>query len=111
MKQSKALEALAALANETRLEIVRLLVPIGRSGLPAGDIARHVDISASRLSFHLSTLERARLLTSQRKSRNVYYSLNHQNLGGLIGYLLNDCCGGHAKICSCAIQKTDSAKT
>lgn len=111
MKQSKALEALAALANETRLEIVRLLVPIDQAGLPAGDIARHVDISASRLSFHLSALERARLLNSHRKSRNVYYSLNHRNLGGLIGYLLNDCCGGHPTICSCTNPIPDKAKT
>jgi len=107
MKQSKALDVLAALANETRLEIVRLLVPLGQTGLSAGDIARHVDISASRLSFHLSTLENAKLLSSYRKSRNVYYSLNHQKLGRLIDYLLNDCCDNHPTVCACTNRKPD----
>lgn len=106
MKQSKALDALAALANETRLEIVRLLVPLGQDGLAAGDIARHVDVSASRLSFHLSILERAKLLTSHRKSRNVFYSINHEKIGRLIGYLLNDCCGSHPTVCACSRKKT-----
>lgn len=110
MKQSKALDALAALANETRLDIVRLLVPLGQKGLAAGDIARHVDISASRLSFHLSTLENAKLLSSHRESRNVYYSMNHQKLGRLIGYLLNDCCGNHPTVCACTRQKSDAAE-
>jgi ArsR family transcriptional regulator len=104
MKQSKALDALAALANATRLDIIRLLVPCGRHGLPAGEIGRHVDVSASRLSFHLATLEQAKILTSHRKSRNVFYSLDHQRLGKLFGYLLNDCCGGHPAICACTTE-------
>lgn len=99
MKQSKVLEALSALSHETRLDIVRLLVPHSKDGLPAGEIGRQVDVTASRLSFHLSALEQAGLLTSERQSRNVIYRLDHKRLGRIFGYLLNDCCGAHPTIC------------
>lgn len=108
MKQSKALDALSALSNKTRLDIVRLLVPTGAAGMAAGEIGRAVDVAASRLSFHLAILEQAKLLTSHRKSRNVFYSLDHQKLGNLIGYLLNDCCGAHPAICACTTGKMKS---
>lgn len=109
MKQSKVLDALAALAHETRLEIVRLLVPFGDKGLAAGDIGRQVKVSASRLSFHLAALEQAGLLSSCRKSRNVIYRVNHQQLGKMIGYLLNDCCGAHPAICAGTSAGTTAA--
>lgn len=99
MKQSKVLEALRALSHETRLDIVRLLVPHSKDGLAAGEIGRKVDVTASRLSFHLSALEQAGLLTSERQSRNVIYRLDHKRLGRIFGYLLNDCCGAHPTIC------------
>lgn len=101
MKKSLALTALSALANETRLDIVRRLVPLGCKGMPAGELAKHSKVSASRLSFHLSALENAGLLKSRRESRNIIYSVQHKNLGGLIGYLMNDCCGSHPEICAC----------
>ncbi|MGR3659693.1 MAG: ArsR/SmtB family transcription factor [Paracoccaceae bacterium] len=108
MKQSKALDALSALANKTRLDIVRLLVPLGAAGMAAGEIGRAIDVTASRLSFHLAILEQAKLLTSHRKSRNVYYSVDHRKLGNLIGYLLNDCCGAHPAICACTKGKMET---
>lgn len=101
MKKSRALDALAALAHDTRLEIVRRLVPKGRAGLAAGDIGRLANVSASRLSFHLATLENAGLITSRRESRNVIYRIEHEKLGGLISYLMNDCCGADPQICAC----------
>ncbi len=101
MKQDKALQALSALANATRLEIIRLLVPLGREGLAAGEIARRLGISASGLSFHLSALEQAGLLTSQRHSRRVIYRADHARLGSVIGYLLNDCCAAHPEVQGC----------
>lgn len=101
MDRSKALAALSALANETRLDLVRLLVEAGDDGLPAGDIARALDHSASRLSFHLAQLEQAGLITSRRVARNIYYAVDPAGLGGTIGYLMSDCCQGDPKVMAC----------
>ncbi len=68
MEQSKALAALSALANETRLDLIRRLIARGEDGLCAGRIARELGMSASRLSFHLSALEQAGLVTARRES-------------------------------------------
>jgi DNA-binding transcriptional ArsR family regulator len=96
-----ALEALSALANETRLRLVRRLVVAGDDGMPAGALARGLDVSASRLSFHLSALEGAGLIASQRVSRQIIYRADHAAIGRLIGYLLNDCCGAHPEVSAC----------
>jgi len=100
MEQSRALNALAALANEHRLEAVRLMVPKGRDGLTAGEIGAALDLSASRLSFHLNALEAAGLIASQRKGRNILYRVQYGMLRDLMGYLLTDCCGAHPEICA-----------
>ncbi|WP_371169750.1 ArsR/SmtB family transcription factor [Aliiroseovarius sp. 2305UL8-7] len=102
MEQSRVLKSLAAMAHDTRLEIVRLLVPRGEDGLAAGAIAEALGVSASGLSFHLSQLETAGLLTSRKASRHVIYSANRTALGGVIAYLLNDCCARDPDICACA---------
>lgn len=101
MDQSQALQALSALSHAVRLEIVRLLVPCGGEGLAAGAIATRLDISASALSFHLSALENAGLIRSQKHARQVIYRADHARLGDVIGYLQNDCCGVHPKVCDC----------
>jgi DNA-binding transcriptional ArsR family regulator len=101
MDRTRALTALAALANATRLDLVRLLVATGREGLAASDIAGRLGLSASRLSFHLAALEQAGLVTSRRASRNIFYAADTRGLGGVIGYLLNDCCDAHPEVCAC----------
>ncbi len=101
MKQSKALTALSALANETRLDLVRRLIARGERGLCAGRIAGELGMSASRLSFHLSALEQAGLVTSRRESRHVFYAVDPSGMGGLISYLLNDCCKADPKVSAC----------
>ncbi|MES2145805.1 MAG: metalloregulator ArsR/SmtB family transcription factor [Pseudomonadota bacterium] len=101
MDRSKALAALSALANETRLDLVRLLVVAGDDGLAAGELARVLDHSASRLSFHLAQLEQAGLITSRRVARNIYYAVDAAGMGGTIGYLMADCCRGHPKVMAC----------
>jgi len=101
VEKSKALEALSALANPTRLDLVRTLMPTGPDGLSAGDIARRLDISASRLSFHLSALEQADLISSRKAARHVFYAINTKGLGGVVSYLLNDCCGSNPEISAC----------
>ena len=98
MERSKALNALAALAQETRLDLIRLLVAAGQDGLAAGQIASTLGLAAPRLSFHLSVLEEAGLIRSRRVARNVIYSIDAGGIGQTIGYVLNDCCCGHPEI-------------
>lgn len=112
MEQTQALTALSALAHETRLQLVRLLIPNGDGGVSAGDLARQLDISASRLSFHLAALEQARLIRSRRASRHVFYAAETKGIGELFGYLLNDCCAAHPEVHECCIPRTKAqAKT
>ena len=98
MERSKALNALAALAHATRLDLIRLLVARGEEGLPAGEIAQALDLAAPRLSFHLSALEKAGLIRSRRAARKVIYSVDMQSIGQTIGYVLNDCCCNHPEV-------------
>ena len=101
MERSKVLAALAALANDKRLELVRLLMPRGETGLSAGEIGQHLGLGASRLSFHLAALEQAGLIRSRRASRNVFYTVDLGGLGQTIGYLMRDCCMEHPEVLAC----------
>lgn len=98
MERQKVLLALSALAHETRLDLIRLLVPLGAGGMPAGQIAQALGLAAPRLSFHLSALEQAGLIRSRRVARNVLYSVDAGGLGRTISYLLNDCCADHPEV-------------
>ncbi|MEM1200770.1 MAG: metalloregulator ArsR/SmtB family transcription factor [Pseudomonadota bacterium] len=101
MNETNALSMFAALSQETRLQVVRYLVQCGAEGASAGDVGAHVQASSSRASFHLSALEQAGLISSEHKSRHIIYRANFQALGGLISFLLNDCCGNHPDIRGC----------
>lgn len=101
MEQSLALSALSALAHETRLALVRLLLEAGPEGMAQGEIARALDVSASRLAFHLTLLEQARIVSARRESRHVFYKVDTANIGALLSYLLNDCCKAHPDIALC----------
>lgn len=101
MKKAQALAALAALSHSDRLDLVRLLVPAGADGMAAGDIARALGLSASRLSFHLSQMETAGLLSARPDGRRVIYSIDAQGLGRTIAFLLNDCCLDHPEVVAC----------
>ena len=98
MERSKVLAALSALAHETRLDLIRLLMPLGTAGMPAGQIAQVLGLAAPRLSFHLATLEQAGLLQSRKVARNVIYSVDAGGIGKTISYLLNDCCSDHPEV-------------
>jgi ArsR family transcriptional regulator, arsenate/arsenite/antimonite-responsive transcriptional repressor len=98
MDRSKALAALSALAHETRLDLIRLLIAQGEDGMAAGQIAERLGITAPRLSFHLSALEQAGLLRSRRLARNVFYSVDARGIGSTVSYLLNDCCCDHPEV-------------
>lgn len=110
MERRQVLAALSALASETRLDLVRLLVPAGDQGLSAGEIARQLGISASRLSFHLAALEQAGLIASRRESRNVFYAADFSGIGQAFGYLLNDCCMGHPEVHACCRPRQDAGR-
>ncbi len=101
MTEKQALDMLGALSQETRLRIVRYLVRRGPEGAPAGEVGKRVDASSSRASFHLSALEQAGVISSERQSRRIIYRADIQNLGNLISFLLNDCCGNHPDIRAC----------
>lgn len=104
MNEKQALGAFAALSQETRLRIVRLLVTAGPQGLPAGAIGEAMDgASSSRMSFHLGQLEHAGLVVSRREGRSIIYSAAYPALAGLITFLMRDCCQGHPEVCNPAI--------
>lgn len=100
MEQVDAVKALAALANESRLSVFRLLVKCGPDGMPAGDIARSVGISTTALSFHLKELTHAGLIRSWRDGRFVRYSIEVDAIRRLLVFLSEDCCNGNPEICS-----------
>jgi ArsR family transcriptional regulator len=99
MDEPQALASLAALSQETRLRIVRLLVMAGPEGMPAGSIGDELGASSSRLSFHLTHLEHAGLIQSRREGRSIRYSAAYDALSGLIAFLMRDCCQGRPEIC------------
>ncbi|ASK89443.1 ArsR/SmtB family transcription factor [Sphingorhabdus sp. SMR4y] len=94
MDSIKAIEALGALAQNTRLEVFRLLVRHEPSGLPAGEIARRLDVPQNTMSSHLNILARADLVSSRRDSRMIIYRANLAAMNGLVAFLLENCCSG-----------------
>ncbi|WP_373990341.1 ArsR/SmtB family transcription factor [Duganella sp. BuS-21] len=94
METKEVLAALAAIAQESRLAIFRLLVQLGPDGMAATKIAEQLDIAPSSLSFHLKELTHAKLITFRNEGRFVIYSADVVAMNGLIGYLTENCCGG-----------------
>ena len=105
MKQSQALLSFAAMSQDTRLEILRLLVRAGPEGLAAGAVAEEVGASPSNLSFHLKELERAGLVSARREARSIIYSADYATLRGLIQFLTEDCCAGRREVCGPAVKQ------
>jgi len=99
MNERKIVGSLAALAHQHRLRIFRLLVKQGPSGMPAGEIADAVSISATNTSYHLKELDRAGLLRSTRQGRFVRYAIDVDGMRELLTYLTEDCCQGRPELC------------
>ena len=100
MEESNALIALAALSQSTRLETFRLLVAREPDGLPAGEIARLIDIPQNTMSAHLAILARAGLVRGDRHSRSIIYHAQIDVVRELVLFLLKDCCNGRADLCA-----------
>lgn len=91
---STVVAALAALAQEHRLQVFRLLVQAGAGGLPAGRIAERLKVAAPTLSFHLAQLRHAGLVEMRREGRSLIYAANYDAMNGLMGFLTDNCCSG-----------------
>lgn len=95
-----AVSALSALAHQARLSVFRMLVQAGREGIPAGEIARRLDVPPNTLSANLTILTHASLIDSRREGRSVIYTARYENMTALLEYLMQDCCGGSPEICA-----------
>ncbi len=107
MDSTRAIDALSGLAQEHRLALFRLLVQAGEQGMPAGAIAQALDVPNSSLSFHLAALTRAGLINQERHGRSLIYSADYAAMNDLLGYLMENCCGGED--CSTAGERKDQA--
>ncbi len=107
-KAQNVIAALSALAQEHRLGLFRLLVQAGEDGLAAGAIADAMGVPASSLSFHLAHMERAGIITRQRRGRSLIYAADFAAMASLVGYLTENCCGGVsvcAPVTTCVIDE------
>ncbi len=100
MEINLAVRRLSALAQPGRLAVFRLLVRAGHDGLPAGDIARALEVAPNTLSAQLTVLTHAGLATSRRDGRSIVYSAQFDHMGELLVYLVEDCCRGNAGVCA-----------
>lgn len=106
-KHRVAVDALGALAQEHRLAAFRALVQAGSAGLPAGAIAERLGLPNSSLSFHLAALRNAGLVVQRREGRSLIYAADYGAMNALVGYLMENCCGG----AGCAEQLSTSLET
>ena len=99
MESEAALAALGALAQESRLNVFRLLVRHGPDGMSAGDIARALQVPANTMSSHLAILSRAGLIASRKQGRSIIYAVDFDGIRKLLSFLVEDCCGGRPDVC------------
>lgn len=111
METKQAVEALTALAQETRLAAYRMLVEAGAAGLPAGEISARLGLPAATASFHLAQLRRAGLLASRNEGRFVIYSADFARMNELLGFLTENCCGGESCVPDAQRLKLTKRKT
>src|ERR1700753_2160941 len=94
MEKNDAVAALAALAQDNRLDVFRLLVRAGPEGMSAGAIAEALDLAPNTLTFHFDRLRMAGLATVRRDGRSMIYAASFEKMDALLGYLTENCCGG-----------------
>ena len=106
MEKHEAIAALVALGHETRLDIFRLLMQAGPKGLAAGQIGERLALPPATLSFHLSQLKHAELITFRRESRSLIYSAAYPIMTALLAYMTENCCQGATASCDAATPST-----
>jgi len=104
MDKTSAARAFSALAQETRLDVFRMLVRAGSDGMAAGDIARAAGVPHNTMSAHLSVLANAGLVGARRAGRSVIYAIDFEGVRGLLAFLMEDCCQGRPELCAPAIE-------
>jgi DNA-binding transcriptional ArsR family regulator len=105
MRKPDALAALAALAQESRLDVFRLLVQAGPEGMPAGSVATALRLAPNTLTFHFDRLREAGLVAVRRDGRSMIYAARYETMNGLLGYLTENCCRGQPEQCPPAACK------
>lgn len=100
MELQTATRRLSALAQDNRLAVFRLLVRAGQEGLPAGEVARALEVPANTLSAQLAILAHAGLIRSRREGRSIIYAADYDGMSELLVYLMEDCCQGRPEVCS-----------
>ena len=108
METTQATAALAALAQEHRLAVFRLLVQAGPEGMPAGQVADALDLAPNTLTFHFDRLRVAGLVTVRREGRSMIYAARFEAMNALLGFLTENCCGGALEKCKPATNKTSA---
>jgi ArsR family transcriptional regulator len=103
MERSNAVAALAALAQDNRLDVFRLLVQAGQEGMAAGAVAEALDLAPNTLTFHFDRLRMAGLVTVRREGRSMIYTAQFEAMNALLGYLTENCC--HGRSCAPARRK------
>jgi DNA-binding transcriptional ArsR family regulator len=111
MEQMDAIAALAALAQDNRLDVFRLLVQAGPEGMPAGNVANALKLAPNTLTFHFDRLRHADLVSVRREGRMMIYSARYDTMNELVAYLTENCCGDGATQVACKPARTKKIKT
>ena len=110
MEKIDAVAALAALAQEHRLAVFRLLVQAGPQGMPAGQVAEALELAPNTLTFHFDRLRVAGLVTVRREGRSMIYAAQFETMNALLGFLTENCCQGAAEKCAPAVCQPAKSK-
>ncbi|MEW5854000.1 MAG: metalloregulator ArsR/SmtB family transcription factor [Myxococcota bacterium] len=111
MKSTDVVTALSALAHESRLAVFRLLVRRGPQGMAAGEMAERLGIPPATMSFHLSQLSHAGLVSSRREGRSIIYSADYPRMDALVGFLMDNCCAEQpGECCPTPTERTKKGK-
>jgi ArsR family transcriptional regulator, arsenate/arsenite/antimonite-responsive transcriptional repressor len=110
MEKTDAVTALAALAQDNRLDVFRLLVQAGRAGLAAGAVAEKLSLAPNTLSFHFDRLRNAGLVSVKREGRSLIYAARYETMNGLLAYLTANCCGGVSERAPAACAPNPSSR-
>ena len=105
MEKTQAVATLSSLAHDQRIEVFRLLVRAGPGGMIAGDIAASLDTRPNTLSNNLTILAHAGLVRSQREGRTIRYFAEMDQMRALLGFLMEDCCGGQPELCESVLEQ------